>query len=772
MAANDTITNDTEKLGNHYLLEEEIRLLEQAAQNGDPDAVARAAAYCAAMLENGVRLDNPQFVALDKLANTTGALETVTAMATGSIVGALKFRESLLNMPNAVEQKIQNKLDILHGGEDATGLFAKLAVPSLLNSPPAKLIQSLTDLSLTTPQKDQNDPSAAQRHALAATYRESAIQRLSARYAERAEMLYNGMLMLATTRLPELPGPGNLTLNTAREEALTAEGLPFALPTPDEARAATQKPAGVMSMTSATENSGSALTYAHDAGADPHLLQTSRSFENHAPDLHVQVNTDATAGSTTHTLSYSADAHSASLSAINISAKITNGVLDIDLAELTPSAGTNLLAEQRNWVLSVAQAFKNEGVEVRAIGNVTDHSSYVNAYPWNQLTTLKTELESALQLPVSEQTLAELASTRLPDWLTNPATTENVGSIGVITDQAEQQALRAIDPRIQKADETALKALHISNPEQAEIFRQPVAITDALGHHRSYTFLTISHTSQEPRVALAINEMSGNASYLDVPPELLKSHNTFIETLSTPEMAEQAGKTLFTNLAEIQQSGSANARHLSNALLTHIQQREIALERAIETANKIADKAVLMKFPAPFPDLSANGVAGTVQRAPVHGTPYSFLTIRHGENTQTVLEIKLNNPAAPAAAKHLAVPQVLIDKINQLAESGSMPITEQQQEVHKAVAESLSLQTPAHSFDRRSGETTFNNDVKWRAIQNLPNAEYLTQYEDALLRRLSQKIGTENHSTLPQAAAEPVVSTPPPYEPQVQDLGR
>ena len=523
---------------------------------------------------------------------------------------------------------------------------------------------------------------------------------------------------------------------------------------------------------SATENSGSALSYAHDAGADPHLLQTSRSFENHAPDLHDQVNTAATAGSPTHTLSYSGDAHSSSLSAINISAKVTDGVMDIDLAELTPSTGTNLLAEQRNWVLSVAQAFKNAGVEVRAIGNVTDHSSYVNAHPWNQLTALKTELESALQLPASEQTLAELASTRLPGWLANPDATENVGSIGVITNQAEQQALRTIDPRIQKADETALEALHISNPEQAEIFRQPVDIADALGHHRSYTFLTINQTGQEPRVVLAINEMSDKASYVDVPPELLKSHNTFIETLSTPAMAEQAGKTLFTNLAEIQQSGSANARHLSNALLTHIQQREIALERAIETANNIADKAVLMKFPAQFPDLSGNGLAGTVQREPIHGTPYSFLTIQHGENIQTVLEINLNNPNAPAAVKHLAVPQVLIDKVNQLAEAGPMSIAEQQREIHHAVTEALSLQTPAHSFDRRSGETTFNNDVKWRAIQNLPNAEYLTQYEDALLGRLSQQIGTENHITLPQAAAEPVVSTTPLYEPQVQDPGR
>lgn len=765
MAANDTIT---EKLGNHYLLEAEIRLLEHAAENGDLDAAVRAAAYCAAMLENGVRLDNPQFVALDKLANTTGVLETVAAMATGSVVGALKFRESILNIPNVITQGRQNEINILRDEKDINQLFAKVAVISLLNSPLAKIAQSLTNLNLTLPLEDPNNPSPAQRHVLAASYRESAMHRLSERYAERAEMLYNGMLMLATTRLPELPGPGNLMLNAAREEALTAEGIPFALPAPDEATAATQKPAGVMSMTSATENSGNAFSYTQDAGAESSLLQTNISFENHAPDLHIQANTGATAGSPTHTLSYSADAHIGSLSAIKISANVTDGVLNIDLSELTPSAGTNPLAEQRNWVLSVAQAFKNEGVEIRAIGNVTDSQSYVNTHPWNQLTTLKTELESALQLPASKQTLAELAGTRQPDWLSNPAAVDNIGNIGDITNQTEQQALRAIDPRIQKADATLLEELKIDPGDSVEIFRQPVSVTDALGHHRSYTFLTISHTSQEPRIVLAINEMSDKASYVAVPPELLKLHNTFIETLSVPEMAEQAGKTLLSQLAEIQKYGSVNAQHLNTALLTHIQQKGIALERAMEAANKIADKAVLMQFP----DLSGNSLAGTVRRATVHGTPYSFLTIQHGENTQTVLEIKLNNPNAPAAAKHLAVPSELIDKVNQLAASGPMSIADLQREIHTAVAESLSLQTPAHNFDIHTGQTTYANTDKWMAIEKLPNTEYLAQYEDALLGRLSQQIGIENHVTLPQAAAEPMVSAPPLYEHPVQDAGR
>jgi len=108
-----------------------------------------------------VRLDNPQFVALDKLANTTGVLETVAAMATGSVVGALKFRESILNIPNVITQGRQNEINILRDEKDINQLFAKVAVISLFNSPLAKIAQSLTNLNLTLPLEDPNNPSNA-----------------------------------------------------------------------------------------------------------------------------------------------------------------------------------------------------------------------------------------------------------------------------------------------------------------------------------------------------------------------------------------------------------------------------------------------------------------------------------------------------------------------------------------------------------------------------------------------------------------------------------
>jgi len=128
----------------------------------------------------------------------------IAAMNNGVSQAAQKVVSSLFDYPQAVAQDIKANWTTLNESDNPARDWGISMTKALLELPPARLMKSLAD--------DPNNPDAVRRYKLAELYRKTALERLTAMYAESAEPALTALMMFATTKTP-LPPIGQAARN-------------------------------------------------------------------------------------------------------------------------------------------------------------------------------------------------------------------------------------------------------------------------------------------------------------------------------------------------------------------------------------------------------------------------------------------------------------------------------------------------------------------------------------------------------------------------------